>query len=90
MPKASRTGPRKFYKGKYGLAFYDKTDERFLYVFDNVKEILQFENREINRHTVHQVNKQLYKALKSEEHFIMLNGIVTRVYLVELEEDENI
>lgn len=88
MSKEVRTGSHKFYKGSYFLAFYDKTDEELLYVFDNVREILEFQKREVNRQNINQVNVSIYRALKTEEHFTtVLTGKAMRVYLIEKEND---
>ena len=87
--KEVRSGPHKYYKGKYFLIFYDKTDEIPLYIFNNVREILTFKNKEANKYTVNQINQELYRALRSEEHFVtFLTGKVMRVYMISIEEDE--
>ena len=87
--KEVRNGPHKYYKGKYFLIFYDKTDEIPLYIFNNVREILTFKNKEANKYTVNQINQELYRALRSEEHFVtFLTGKVMRVYMISIEEDE--
>ena len=79
----------KYYKGKYFIAFYDKTDEQFLYIFNNVKEILKFKNKEINRININLMNVELYRALNSEYHFTRcLTGEVMRVHIINIEEDE--
>lgn len=78
------------YKGKYFIVFYDKTDEHLLYMFNNVKEILDFKKKEVNRNNIILVNVELYRALKSEFHFTrFLTGDVMRVYIIEDKEDEN-
>ena len=78
------------YKGKYFIVFYDKTDEHLLYMFNNVKEILEFKRKEINRNNIILVNVELYRALKSEFHFTrFLTGDVMRVYIIEDKEEEN-
>lgn len=78
----------KLYKGKYFIVFYDKTDEKFLYSFDNVREILKFQGKELCCANVNAINKYLYKALKSEEHFItFLTGEVMRVYIIDAVEE---
>lgn len=80
---------RKLYKGKYFIAFYDKNDERLLYTFDNVKEILKFQKKEINTYNARLLNIELYRALKSDEHFItFLTGEVMRVYIITDKEEE--
>lgn len=77
------------YKRKYCLAFYDKTGEELLYIFDNVQEILAFQGRESNAYNIRLVNVELYRALKSEEHFIkFLTGDVMRVYMIDVTEKE--
>ena len=81
--------PKKLYKGKYFIVFYDKNDERLLYIFDNVKEILKFQKKEINTYNARLLNIELYRALKSDEHFItFLTGEVMRVYIITDKEEE--
>ena len=81
--------PKKLYKGKYFIVFYDKNDERLLYLFDNVKEILKFQKKEINTYNARLLNIELYRALKSDEHFItFLTGEVMRVYIITDKEEE--
>ncbi|MCI6090657.1 MAG: hypothetical protein MR695_08840 [Solobacterium sp.] len=83
------TKPKKLYKGKYFIVFYDKNDERLLYTFDNVKEILKFQKKEINTYNARLLNIELYRALKSDEHFItFLTGEVMRVYIITDKEEE--
>ena len=53
------TKPKKLYKGKYFIVFYDKNDERLLYTFDNVKEILKFQKKEINTYNARLLNIDL-------------------------------
>lgn len=78
-----------FYKGKYIIAFYDKNDEQIRYVFDNVRQILKFKDEEINEKNAMKINVLLYRALKSDEHFItFLTGEVMRVYIINKEEED--
>ena len=85
-----RTGTHKLYKGRYFIAFYDKTDQQFLYSFDNVREILQFQGKEVTRQNVNLVNVEIYRALKTDTHFTtFLTGDVMRVYIIDaLDEEE--
>lgn len=88
---ATRSGPRKLYKGKYFIVFYDKTDMNFLYSFDNVREILKFKKKEITRQNVNLINVELYRALKTETHFVtFLTGEVMRVYIIDESEETEI
>ena len=79
----------KFYKRRFLIVFYDKTDEIFRYMFDNVREILKFQNRECTQQNIKQVQVELYRALKSKEHFTrFLTGEVMRVYIIDIKEGE--
>ena len=74
---------KSLYKGEYFLVFYDKTDEELLYLFENVRDILKFMGREITRQNVNIINVELYRALRSTEHFCrFLTGEVLRVYMI--------
>lgn len=88
MNTPTRTGTYKKYKGKYFVVFYDKTGEDFKYAFDNVREILQFQGKEITRQNVNLVNVELYRALRSENHLTtFLTGKTLSVWIID-EEDE--
>ena len=79
---------RKFYKGKFLIAFYDKNDEFLEYLFDNVREILVFMKQPLTPRNINLVNVELYKALKSENHMAkFLTGNWLRVYAVPIDDD---
>lgn len=84
MPKCEqKLNRRSVYKDKYFLVFYDKTDEELLYLFENVRDILKFMGREITRQNINIINVELYRALRSTEHFCrFLTGEVLRVYMI--------
>ena len=74
---------RSFYKGRFFLVFYDKSDENLKYMFDNVRDILKFMGQEVTRLNVNRVNVELYRALSSKGHFCrFLTGEVLRVYMI--------
>ena len=80
-------GSHKFYKGKYFIVFFDKTGEEFQYMFDNVRDILKFMGREINKENINAINRMLYNALRSDTHFVkFLTGKVQTVYIVDIED----
>lgn len=81
--KEIRKGTFKLYKGSFFIVFYDKTDTYFKYMFDNVREILKFMNKPINKTNVNLINNEIYRALKTDTHFIrFLTGEVLRVYII--------
>lgn len=80
----ARRGTQKLYKGHYFIVFYDIHDETLLYMFDNVREILNFMKKPITSNNVRLVNVLLYRALKSENHFTkFLTGRTLRVYIID-------
>lgn len=84
----AKRGPHSLYKGKYFIVFYDKDDENLLYMFDNAREILKFQGKEITRNNVCLVNVCIYRALKTETHLTrFLTGEMMRVYIIDLEEE---
>lgn len=84
-----RTGTHKLYKGSYFIVFYDKTDEYLKYMFDNVRDILAFQNKPLTRANINRVNVELYRALKTDTHFTrFLDGNVLRVHLINLDNEE--
>ena len=87
--KDIRRGPRKYYKGQYFIIFYDRTDEIPMYIFNNVREILAFQKKEITRQNVNQVNVEMYRALKTDTHFTrFLNEKLLRVYIIDLKGED--
>ena len=89
MVKEYRRGPHRLYKGSFFIVFYDKTDTNLLYMFDNVREILKFQKKELTRQNINLTNVELYRALRSDTHFTrFLTGEVLRVYIIN-ENEEN-
>ena len=87
--RETRKGTYKFYKGSYFIVFYDKTDENLEYMFDNVRDILKFMKVPVTRGNVCRVNNEIYRALKTDTHFIrFLDGQILRVHLVDIKEDK--
>lgn len=73
----------KLYKRAYFIVFYDKTDMYLEYSFDNIDEILKFMKKEKTPNNVKVIQNELYRALKSEEHFCtFLTGKTLRVYII--------
>ena len=79
---------RRYYKGKYSLAFYSMDDE-LIEIFDNIKEIVTFLNKPINRYNTQYVKLLLYRALKRESHITYLLGEKMKVYMIDLNENED-
>ena len=78
----------KYYRGRYLIVFYDKTDELLLHMFNNVKEILEFQNKKITRKNMNLINVELYRALKRKGNFCkFLDGSTMRVYIVDMIDD---
>lgn len=74
-----------YYKGRHIIAFYDKDDEFLLYMFDNVKEILKFQNKEINKKNLIYINTVLYQTLKGQPTITrMLTGEPMRVHIIDI------
>lgn len=76
------------YKGKYFIAFYDKNDERLLYIFDNVREILKFQKKPITRTNINLTNVNIVRALKRNSHSTsFLTGELMYIYIFDINED---
>lgn len=83
--KEDRSRARKYYKGKFFIVFYDKDDEVLEEMFDNVRDILKYQKREVNRKNVNMINVEIYLALRRKGHFTrMLDGRLLRVYLIKI------
>lgn len=80
---------REFYKGEYIICFYDKTDDELLHMFDNVRQILHFQKKEVTRQNVNQINVELCRALKGDTHFTkFLTGKVMTVHIIKVNRKE--
>ena len=85
---AKSCGPHYLYKGRFCIVFYDKNDEYLEYMFNNVREILRFQNKPTTSTNVNLVNVELYRALRSPTHITtFLNGQLLRVYTVDVLDD---
>lgn len=86
--KEIRRGTRSLYKGKYFIVFYDKTDTYLQYMFDNVRDILLFQEKPLTRTNINLINVELYRALSSKHHFTrFLTGEVLRVYIIDTSDE---
>ena len=84
-----RTGTHQLYKGCSFIVFYDEHDERLMYMFDNVRDILKFQGKECTRLNVNRVNVEIYLTLKRNGHYTrFLNGKLLRMYIINLNEGE--
>ncbi len=78
----------RYYRGRYLIVFYDKTDELLLHVFNNVREILKFQKKKLTRKNINLINVELYRALKREGNFCkFLDGSSMRVYIIDMIDD---
>lgn len=76
------------YKGQYFIVFYDEADEELLHMFDNVQDILLYQQKPITRTNVNLVNVELYRALKRADHLSrFLTGEWMKVYIIENDEE---
>lgn len=84
-----RHGKEKLYKGSYLIVFYDKSDERLMYMFDTIRDILKFMKKPLTSHNRILVNTIIARALKTKNHFTrFLTGETLRVYLINTSDDE--
>ena len=57
MRKKIKQSAKSLYKGRYFLAFYDKSDEELLYIFNNIEEILRYKKEEITAQDVNYITE---------------------------------
>ena len=75
------------YKNKYYIAFYDRHGEDFVALFDNIHEILNYKNIKFSRAEYNKHMIELYRSLRSDNHFTkMLTGKLMTVWLVDVED----
>lgn len=89
MAEATRKGTHKFYKGIYSIDFYTNDKyETFIASFNNVREILVWQEKEITRNNVILLNTEIARALKRDNHYTRcLDGNGMKVYITSLIED---
>ena len=80
-----RSGTHRLYKGSYIITFYDDCDEYLKYMFDNVRDILKFQGKEINSKNVNLINIEIYRALKTKTHITrFLTGEIITLHLIKI------
>lgn len=84
-----RVGSRSFYKGCYFITFYDKNDEFLKYMFDNVREILKFQKKEVSAKNINNVNIEIYRACKTKTHATrFLTGETLVLHLIKIDNED--
>lgn len=82
------TKRREYYKGQYLIVFYDRTGEWLLHMFNNVRDLLAFQGREMTRHNILNADKLLMRALNKENHSTrMLDGTFMKVYVIDIDDE---
>ena len=79
------------YKKRYTINFYNAEDDTEMYSFNNVKEILAFQEKELTKTNINLINVELCRALKRQKPLCrFLTGQLMYVYIIDvLEEDED-
>ena len=75
------------YKNKYCIVFYDVTGEEFKYLFNNAREILEFQGKKVTKKSMQNMNNVLYKIFQkgiNNNICTFLNGEKLRVYLIDI------
>ena len=75
---------KKYFKGRYGIFFYDEKDEQLLMCFDNVKEIVMYKNKAFTKQNYDLVKVEIYRAQKRDHRTRMLDGTPMRVHLIDV------
>ena len=79
----------KLYKKKYVLVVYDKDDDTFKYLFDNLTELCKTLGWEVNRKNMNRVQVNVYRALRRPDHQINLfRGQCYKIYIVDKTKEE--
>ncbi len=78
---------RNLYKKKFTINFYDKTGEKFICSFNNVKEILKFQNKQITRKNIQVLNVEIYRSQKRKDNMCYFLGFPAQLYLCNMLED---
>lgn len=77
------------YKKRYVISFYDEDDDTELYCFNNVKEILLFQDKELTKTNINLINVELCRALKRQKPICrFLTGDLMYVYIIDVLEDD--
>lgn len=89
--KVFTKGPYSRYKGKYLIAFYDKTGEDFIAIFNNIRELLQYKKLDVTRENVQTYARYIYYAINQNNHNTrLLDGSTMTVWLVPDDESDDI
>lgn len=75
------------YKGKYVITFYDIDGDEFRYMFNNVREILEFKKIPITKYNMKKMYITLYNILRKgidNNICTFLTGEKLRIYLIDV------
>lgn len=72
------------YRGKYFIAFYDKTGEEFINCFDSIVNILYYLKSPITRQEVEKMRRKVFSAVKNDSLVYFLDGKPRKIYLIEI------
>lgn len=70
------------------LAFYASDDETFIAIYKDVKEVVKAMGLDINRKNMNYVSVNIYRALRRKTHWTTIFGPLYRVYLIDIEDEE--
>ncbi len=70
--------------------FYDSKGEHFIKMFNNVKEIVKYQGKEITQDNCKNINRLLLIAFRKPDHrTYLLDGTKMTVFIVDVKDKEN-
>lgn len=87
MAELMNQSTNQLYKGKYVITFYDIDGDEFRYMFNNVREILEFKKIPITKYNMKKMYITLYNILRKgidNNICTFLTGEKLRIYLIDV------
>ncbi len=79
---------KKFYKNRYVIALYSLDGEEFIMQFDNVRQMLEYKGEKITEQNIRRMCVILTRALRKNGVIHFIRKRPTRVYLIDMEDDD--
>lgn len=76
-------------KDTHVVIFYDVENDFPVAIFESIKEIVKYRNKEYNKQTYDLTINELYRALRRPTHYTEMLGRPMTVYLIDTTIEEN-
>lgn len=77
-----------YYRGRYVIVFYEKDDDTFKFMFNNIRELCKYLGWELNKRNLNRLQVNIFRSLQRYNHQTNLfKGQCLKVYIVDITEE---